>query len=114
MNDIHNLKQELQVVSRPEDNKDQKNKSSSQSPPSDSQQNANSKNGVAVSLMNEKSKAMFETSNQPKQEPEDLEDVDESEMDYDSEDRAHDRVNMIPNSQVNRNQQSESRMSRIS
>lgn len=53
--------------------------------------------------MNEKSKAMFETSNQPKQEPEDLEDVDESEMDYDSEDRAHDRVNMIPNSQVNRN-----------
>lgn len=33
---------------------------------------------------------------------EDFEDVDESEID--GEERAHDRVNMIPNSQVNRNQ----------
>lgn len=32
---------------------------------------------------------------------EDFEDVDESEID--GEERAHDRVNMIPNSQVNRN-----------
>lgn len=36
---------------------------------------------------------------------EDFDDVDESEIDYEGEEKAHDRVNQIPNSQVNRNQQ---------
>lgn len=31
--------------------------------------------------------------------------MDESEIDYEGEEKAHDRVNQIPNSQVNRNQQ---------
>jgi hypothetical protein len=35
---------------------------------------------------------------------EDFDDIDESEIDYEGEDKAHDRVNQIPNSQVNRNQ----------
>jgi hypothetical protein len=36
---------------------------------------------------------------------EDFDDVDESEIEYDGEEKAHDKVNQIPNSQVNRNQQ---------
>lgn len=34
---------------------------------------------------------------------EDFDDVDESEIEYDGEEKAHDKVNQIPNSQVNRN-----------
>ena len=34
-----------------------------------------------------------------------IDDVDDSEIEYDGEEKAHDKVNQIPNSQVNRNQQ---------
>ena len=33
-----------------------------------------------------------------------MEEIDESEIDYEGEEKAHDKVNQIPNSQVNRNQ----------
>lgn len=36
---------------------------------------------------------------------EDFDEVDESEIEYVGEEKAHDKVNQIPNSQVNRNQQ---------
>lgn len=36
---------------------------------------------------------------------EDFDEVDESEIEYEGEEKAHDKVNQIPNSQVNRNQQ---------
>jgi len=36
---------------------------------------------------------------------EDFDEVDESEIEYSGEEKAHDKVNQIPNSQVNRNQQ---------
>ena len=35
-----------------------------------------------------------------------MDEVDESEIDYEGEEKAHDKVNQIPNSQVNRNHQS--------
>ena len=48
---------------------------------------------------------VVEDKSKPADRQEDFDDVDESEIDYEGEEKAHDRVNQIPNSQVNRNQQ---------